>query len=142
MKNLLKVLCISKNDVFRGPVMTGYFKIFLKELAPDIIVESAGLTALDGQKCSKFVKELVKDFDLSSHQSRAVDHLDLSQYRSIYCLDEWIYNQVVRYQGIKNADIKVINKENGGIKLPENIHYYESCIKLIKKEVVKLVGLK
>lgn len=122
--------------------MSGYFKIFLKELAPDIIVESAGLTAIDGQNCSKFVEGLSVDFDLSNHKSRAVDHIDLSQYRSIYCVDEWVYNQVVGYQGIDNADIEIINRENGGIKLPENIHYYDACIKLIKKEVMKLVGLK
>lgn len=132
-----KILCVSQADIFRGPVMAGYFNQAFESLKLNLVAESAGLTAINGLLIHDQAKK-ISELDLSGHRSRAIDLLDIKQYKTIYCTDEWVRNQLIDF-GAKQEDVIALNKEYKGITIPTDDHSYGACAETIKAEVLEVI---
>jgi protein-tyrosine-phosphatase len=111
MKN--KVLCVCKGNSDRSPLMAAVLGMFLKNAGLDVVCESAGIldVAAKGGCASPFGVVSAKriGLDISNHNKRQIDSLNLKEYDLFVCVDEAVAARVlelgVPIQNIVNVQV-------------------------------------
>lgn len=103
-----KVLCVCKGNGDRSPMMAAVLRMYLGQaLKGDIVCESAGIleVADKGGKASILMMEAAKriGIDLSEHERRWVNRLDISNYDLFVCVDDEVAAYLIIELGV---DIK------------------------------------
>jgi protein-tyrosine phosphatase len=128
-----KVLCVCVGNISRSPMMQA---VLQQNLGSGFAVESAGLTKeLAGRPANHRSVTCMKErgLDLSTHASRWIGDLELSQFGWIVCVGRDEADKVRAVLGDSSARVLVANEERGGILDPYELGMegYQACAALL-----------
>ncbi len=130
----MRILFVCYGNTCRSPMAEGLGRYYLKDIAE---VESAGLSPSFSQAAEEAIELLKRyyDVDISSHQPRSVNEVDLSRFDLIVALDESVAQTLKR-------DYQVSEKKLLLWEIPDpiggTISDYERALNLIEKNLLEL----
>ena len=143
-----RVLCVCLGNRSRSPMMQA---VLQQHLGPAFQVESAGVGpeaavfAPANSRSIACMKE--RGVDLTSHTSRWVADLDLSQYGWIVCVGREEADKVSTWLGSNSSTVIIVaNEQQGGIPDPYELGLpgYRDCLALldaVMPQIARQIGL-
>lgn len=130
-----KILCVCVGNISRSPMMQA---VLQRHLGTEFLVESAGLTKeLAGRPANYRAVACMQEraIDLSSHRSRWIGDIDLTQYRWFVCVGRDEAEQVRSLLRKSTATVIVANEDDGGIPDPYDLGMpgYQHCAALLDR---------
>lgn len=95
-----KVLCVCLGNGDRSPFMTAVLRMYLENAGKNgVICTSAGVLEIAGKggRASTLMRKVARriGLDLSSHERRWIDSLDVSKYDLFVCVDDMVAAHVL-----------------------------------------------